>query len=166
MSLNIISWFESNFTYEGRVPRSHYIAVNLFYWGYFTVLILFFKLIFEIEWSLPFHLSDTSGLFLFSVIFFTAISLGLPFTILIVIFVIFQTIRRLHDVGFSGWLWPIKFLIIFFIPVGLIFDLILFVADGTPGENCYGEDPKGRTSPCSKTNEESEKPEDEEEKEE
>jgi Predicted membrane protein len=142
MPLNIISWFESNFTYEGRVPRDHYIAVSLFYWGFCIFLILFFKLIFEIEWSLPFNLSDTSVLLLSSVILFIVISFGLPFTILIVLFVIFQTIRRLHDIGFSGCLWPIKFLVISFIPVGLIFDLILFTVDGTPGENCYGEDPK------------------------
>lgn len=48
-------------------------------------------------------------------------------------------VRRLHDVGKSGW-----FLLIVFIPViGGIWLLILALQDSQPGENKYGPNPKG-----------------------
>lgn len=47
-------------------------------------------------------------------------------------------VRRLHDVGKSGW-----FFLIALIPlVGAIWLLVLFCTEGTPGPNEYGEDPK------------------------
>ncbi len=51
-------------------------------------------------------------------------------------------IRRLHDVGKSGW-----FYLIIFIPIiGIIWLLILFFTEGTQGPNQYGPDPKGNHS--------------------
>jgi uncharacterized membrane protein YhaH (DUF805 family) len=48
------------------------------------------------------------------------------------------TVRRLHDVGKSGW-----FYLIIFIPiVGGIWLLVLFFTDGVAGENQYGPNPK------------------------
>jgi len=47
-------------------------------------------------------------------------------------------VRRLHDVGKSGWM-----LLIAFIPIiGTIGLLILMVLDSKPGENQYGHNPK------------------------
>ena len=47
-------------------------------------------------------------------------------------------VRRLHDVGKSGWM-----ILISFIPlVGAIWLLILFCKDGEPGENKWGSNPK------------------------
>ena len=47
-------------------------------------------------------------------------------------------VRRLHDVGKSGW-----FILIGLIPIiGGIWLLILMVTDGQPGENKYGANPK------------------------
>lgn len=47
-------------------------------------------------------------------------------------------VRRLHDIGKSGWM-----LLVAFIPiVGIIWLLILLATDGTPGSNEYGENPK------------------------
>ena len=47
-------------------------------------------------------------------------------------------VRRLHDVGKSGW-----FYFIILIPiVGAIWLLVLFATDGTPGTNEYGVNPK------------------------
>jgi len=47
-------------------------------------------------------------------------------------------VRRLHDVGKSGWM-----LLIAFIPlIGAIWLLVLFVSEGNSGENQYGPDPK------------------------
>jgi uncharacterized membrane protein YhaH (DUF805 family) len=48
------------------------------------------------------------------------------------------SIRRLHDVGKSGW-----FLFIVLIPiVGAIWLLVLVCTAGTPGQNAYGLNPK------------------------
>lgn len=48
------------------------------------------------------------------------------------------TVRRLHDVGKSGW-----FFFIAFIPlVGAIWLLVLFCTDGEEGENKWGPNPK------------------------
>ena len=48
------------------------------------------------------------------------------------------TVRRLHDVGKSGW-----FMLIAFIPlIGIIWLLIVMATEGNPGENEYGLNPK------------------------
>jgi len=47
-------------------------------------------------------------------------------------------VRRLHDVGKSGWM-----MLIVLIPlIGAIWLLILMVTDSNPGENQYGPNPK------------------------
>ena len=47
-------------------------------------------------------------------------------------------VRRLHDVGKSGW-----FFFIALIPIiGSIWLLVLFCTDGDQGENQFGSDPK------------------------
>jgi uncharacterized membrane protein YhaH (DUF805 family) len=47
-------------------------------------------------------------------------------------------VRRLHDVGKSGWM-----LLIGLIPlVGAIWLFVLMVTDSDPGENQYGPNPK------------------------
>jgi len=48
-------------------------------------------------------------------------------------------VRRLHDVGKSGWM-----LLIALIPIiGTIWVLVLLLLDSNPGVNEYGENPKG-----------------------
>ena len=48
------------------------------------------------------------------------------------------SVRRLHDVGKTGW-----FLLIVLVPiVGAIWLLVLDCTDGQPGENRYGPNPK------------------------
>ena len=52
------------------------------------------------------------------------------------------TVRRLHDINRSG-LW----LFLALVPlIGPIVLFIWYVTDGTPGDNDYGPDPKGRNS--------------------
>lgn len=52
------------------------------------------------------------------------------------------SIRRLHDVGKSGWL-----ILIYLVPViGFIWLLVLFCMDGQPGTNAYGPNPKAPTA--------------------
>ncbi len=49
------------------------------------------------------------------------------------------SVRRLHDVGKSGWM-----LLITLIPaIGVIWLLCLMVRDSNPGDNKYGPNPKG-----------------------
>ncbi|MBC7195893.1 MAG: DUF805 domain-containing protein [Deferribacterales bacterium] len=48
------------------------------------------------------------------------------------------SVRRLHDVGKSGWM-----ILIALIPlIGAIWLLVLMVTDSNPGENKYGQNPK------------------------
>ncbi len=48
------------------------------------------------------------------------------------------SVRRLHDIGKSGWM-----ILIAFIPlIGAIWLLVLFVTDSKPGANEYGPNPK------------------------
>ncbi len=48
------------------------------------------------------------------------------------------SVRRLHDVGKSGWM-----ILIVLIPIiGAIWLLVLMVTDSNPGENQYGPNPK------------------------
>ncbi len=54
------------------------------------------------------------------------------------------TVRRLHDLGKSGW-W----IFISLVPViGGIWLLVLTVMDGTPGQNQYGPSPKAGPAPA------------------
>jgi uncharacterized membrane protein YhaH (DUF805 family) len=52
------------------------------------------------------------------------------------------SVRRLHDVNFSGW-W----LLVGFVPMGGLVLLVFHVLDSTPGPNQYGPNPKGIGNP-------------------
>ena len=47
-------------------------------------------------------------------------------------------VRRMHDIGKSGWM-----LLVVFIPIaGIIWLIVLLATDSVPGENQYGPNPK------------------------
>ena len=48
-------------------------------------------------------------------------------------------VRRLHDVGKSGWMALISLIPL----IGTIWILVLMIRDGVPGDNEYGPNPKG-----------------------
>jgi len=52
------------------------------------------------------------------------------------------SVRRLHDVGKSGWMY----LIILIPLIGAIWLFVLMVTDSNPGENNYGPNPKEVTA--------------------
>ena len=53
-------------------------------------------------------------------------------------------VRRLHDIGKSGWM-----MLLVLIPiVGAIWLLVLFCKDGEPGANQWGDNPKMREQEC------------------
>ena len=63
------------------------------------------------------------------------------YTLAVIIPSLAVAVRRLHDVGKSGW-----FLLIALIPlVGAIWLLVLYFTDGQPGNNAYGPNPKNPT---------------------
>ena len=60
------------------------------------------------------------------------------YVLIMIIPVLAVTVRRLHDVGKSGWMY-----FIILIPIiGLIWFLVLMATDSSPGENQYGKNPK------------------------
>ena len=46
-------------------------------------------------------------------------------------------VRRLHDVGMSGWMWFVALVPV----VGALYLIYLFVQEGDAGENAYGAVP-------------------------
>ena len=69
---------------------------------------------------------------------FSALIVYLIMTILILA----VSVRRLHDIGLSGWVF-----LIYFIPsIGQIVLLVLSLIDGDPGDNKYGPNPKISTN--------------------
>ena len=47
-------------------------------------------------------------------------------------------VRRLHDIGKSGWFWLVALIPL----IGWIWVIILFCQDSQPGANKWGENPK------------------------
>ncbi len=102
--------------FEGRARRSEY-------W-YFVLCVIIINVILNILALLP---------FVGFLISFVAIIVSL----LLLCPGLAVTVRRLHDVGMSGW-WLLLGLIPF---VGLIL-LIFLVRDSQPGWNRFGDNPK------------------------
>ena len=66
-----------------------------------------------------------------------------PFGILIGLARLPVTVRRMHDIDFSG-----KWLLFYFIPIlNLALETILYLKKGTDGENRFGADPLERRNP-------------------
>jgi len=65
--------------------------------------------------------------------------LGLLFSLGAMVPQICLGIRRLHDIGKSGW-WFLLVLIPF---IGIIVLIVFYCLDSQPGENQYGPNPKG-----------------------
>jgi uncharacterized membrane protein YhaH (DUF805 family) len=58
--------------------------------------------------------------------------------IIVILIMVILTVRRLHDLNLSGWFCC--FLLIPYINIFCI--CLLFVIEGTPGDNSYGPSPK------------------------
>ena len=89
-----------------------------------------FILLYSICYFIAFLIDVVSGAL---IIFTTIVALGLLIPLISV------AVRRLHDTDRSGW-W----FLLGFVPFANIVLLIFFFLDGTPGENRFGPDPKGR----------------------
>lgn len=118
-----MEWFLKvikNFSFQGRARRKEYWMYALFV----TLIAVVLSLIdlFAGTYSASIGLGLLSGLF----------------SLATLIQGIAVCVRRLHDLGKSGW-W----LLIMLIPlIGPIVILVFMVLDGQPGENQYGPNPK------------------------
>ena len=113
-----MSWFlavvKNYASFSGRARRKEYWMFQLFY-------IIFAFAVIAIDFIL-----ETYGVLI------VLYSLGLTIPALAV------SVRRLHDVGKSGWWFFISFVPL----IGAIWLLVLFVTDGNIGSNQYGLNPK------------------------
>ena len=112
------SGFKNSFTLSGRASRSEY-----WYWvlgGFIFQMVM-------IVGSLVLAIIEIPVL--------PALMILAP--ILLVPGSITLVVRRLHDVGMSGWMWFIALVPV----VGVLYLIYLFVQEGDMGENAYGAVP-------------------------
>jgi uncharacterized membrane protein YhaH (DUF805 family) len=126
----MIEWYKTalfdnyaNFT--GRARRSEYWYFRLATAVIFFLFIILSVLIYVVTDNGPLAVGLGFGLFgLYSLLTFIP-SLSV-------------TVRRMHDIGKSGW----TFLVALIPLAGPIWLLILLLTEGDSGENYYGADPK------------------------
>jgi uncharacterized membrane protein YhaH (DUF805 family) len=111
--------------FSGRARRKEYWLFILF-----NIILAMFALILDNILGMAF-----SG-FKFGVIY-------VAFILAVLIPTIAVAVRRLHDIGKSGWMAFVSLIPV----VGAIWLLILMVKDSFPGENQYGPNPKYNYSP-------------------
>jgi len=110
-----IDGFKKYAVFEGRARRSEY-------W-YFTLYNFIATIIVGIISSAIHNAVLSISMIYFLVVFTPALAVS---------------IRRLHDVGKSGWMMLLSLIPI----IGTIWLLILFIRDSNPGDNEYGPNPK------------------------
>ena len=113
--------FENYANFNGRARRSEY-----WYFALMNLIILIIAAV--LDSVLGFNFSPLPYGYLYLLVGLATFIPGLA-----------VAVRRLHDVGKSGW-----FYFIVLIPIiGAIWLLVLFFTEGNQGENQYGSDPKG-----------------------
>lgn len=104
--------------FEGRARRSEY-----WYFALFNAIV---------SWGLSGISMMGEGFGFFYVI-------SMIYSLAVMIPSIAIGVRRLHDIGKSGW-----YLLVILIPLaGIIWLIVLFATDSQDGENEYGPNPKG-----------------------
>jgi len=122
----MINWykkvvFENYANFNGRARRSEY-------WYFALMNLLLFIVVTVLDSALGLNFAPLPYGYLYVVLALATFIPGLA-----------VAVRRLHDVGKSGW-----FYFIVLIPlIGAIWLLVLFCTEGDRGENQYGADPKG-----------------------
>lgn len=112
----------SNFS--GRSRRKEY-----FFFCLFNFIFAVFAIILDNLFGLTFDLVPYGSIYALYTLCFLIPNLAV-------------TVRRLHDIGKSGWM-----ILISIIPIiGLIWFLVLLFTDSDPGENEYGQNPKEELS--------------------
>ena len=120
-----------NFNFEGRATRRQYWMFQLF-----NVILISSLYIFSIIFSV---LSFADNPYGYGISFFGLIA-GLFFILICLVILatfvqqIALSVRRIHDVGYSGWLFLISLVPI----IGGIALLVIFCLDSQVGDNLYG----------------------------
>jgi uncharacterized membrane protein YhaH (DUF805 family) len=108
--------------FSGRARRKEYWMFYLFNMIFAIAAVILYTILGIASEDLAFGVRVLYGLFAFATLLPT----------------LSATVRRLHDVGKSGW-W----VLISLIPlIGTIWLLVLIVTDSQPGDNQYGPNPK------------------------
>ena len=126
------------FSYEGRLNRWPYFL------RYIGCLVAYFILV--IFLSIMVGIVAYSNTAIGNIITILISFLILIAALIMLVFMLMQAIKRLHDLDKSGWYLLIRLagiipLIGWIIVLG--FDLYLFLAKGTTGPNRFGPDPLG-----------------------
>ena len=125
--------------FNGRARRKEYWMFGLFNSLFISILLipslffgtLSFLAFFDSSGSLDGMEAGSLSIFLYTLVGLYSLVLFLPS--------LGVTVRRLHDVGKSGW-----FLLVSLVPiVGWILLFISYCTDGQSGENRWGSNPKG-----------------------
>jgi uncharacterized membrane protein YhaH (DUF805 family) len=121
-----INAFRYNYAnFEGRARREEFWMFNLFH-------ILFFMVPYFVGIGLAVSNPESpSFMIIFAIVGLYVLASFVPGLAI--------TVRRLHDVGKSGWYYFISFIPL----VGAIWLFVLLVTDSEYGENIYGPNPKG-----------------------
>lgn len=124
-------------TWEGRASRSE---SN---WFYLFQLLVILPLYLSLDLVESGGFIGTIGWLLLTLSFFGALITFMP--------ALMVNIRRLHDLGYSGWVIPAVY-VISLIPligglISLIYTLVLIIAPGDSGPNRYGPIPTNKYDP-------------------
>ena len=120
--------------FQGRSRRSEFWYFYLFYT--LIVMVLLIPALALLALGANSHNSLATGLggLLYLLIFVLSLAGLVP--------CLAVTVRRLHDIGRSGWFYFISFVPL----VGPVILLVFLCTDSQPGDNLYGPNPKGITA--------------------
>lgn len=122
-----MNWFievlKKPLEFRGRARRKEY-------WYFFAVSVVITLVLTLIDQGLGWYNSNSAIGILSGV-----------FSLFIILPSLSVTVRRLHDMGRTGW-W----VLLFFVPVAGFFIILCFLAfNGTAGANKYGDNPRSVT---------------------
>jgi len=123
--------------FKGRARRKEFWMFALFYWIFLVPGTLLWMLLFSLLATHYGHI----------VMVFVTLGYGPAYVLALLLPLLAVSVRRLHDLGRSGW-WMLLSLASFipvigiFIPIGLI---VLMCLDSQSGANEYGLNPKGQS---------------------
>ena len=129
----IIVYFKRYMDFSGRSTKEEYWYPIIFHVSIYLILITTYIILFSFFFTSSLVYGSAFG----SVISFLLVLIfiiSLLYFLLIFIPLLSVSIRRLHDIGYSGW-----YLLISFIPfLGQIFLIFLFLKDSERGKNKWG----------------------------
>lgn len=108
-------------SFAGRATRVNYVATTALAWAIFIPVVLFWRWVLNGDFAAPVEMIGAVVLALAA--FWISIAVS---------------VRRLHDIGWSGWWWLISFAPL----VGTFFGLVLVLWPGQKNANRFGANPR------------------------